>query len=96
MQHIFYFIIKIEKEIIIGLILAPKRQEETVTTHWKRHNLKVEMKKRLTNGSGEIKNPDQIVRERLRLDLIKNRERINKQTKDKNRKRTARKQKQRK
>lgn len=53
------------------------------------------MKKR-TKGNGEIRNPDQIVRERLRLELIKNRERVNKQVKNKNRKRTAKKQKQRK
>lgn len=58
------------------------------TTHWKRHNLKMEIKKRLQVGEGgEIKAPEQIVRERLRLEMIKNRERVNKRTKDSNRKR---------
>lgn len=52
----------------------------------------MEMKKRLKGNSGEIKSSDQIVRERLRLELIKNRERVNKQHKNQNRKRTARKQ----
>lgn len=42
----------------------------------------------------EIKTPEQIVRERLRLELIKNREKSNKKIKDSNRKRTFRKQKQ--
>lgn len=76
----------------LDLISAPKRNDEAVTTHWKRHNLKMEMKKRLKGNSGEIKSSDQIVRERLRLELIKNRERVNKQHKNQNRKRTARKQ----
>lgn len=47
----------------------------------------------MAGNSGEIKNPEQIVRERLRLELIKTRERVNKQQKDRNRKRTAKKQK---
>lgn len=77
--------------------IAPKRNEEYPTTHWKRHNIKEQMKKRMNSGStGEMKTPDQIVRERLRLELIKNRERKNKQMKDVNRKRHAKKQKQRK
>lgn len=75
-------------------ILAPKRNDEAITTHWKRHNLKMETKKRMNGNSKEMKTPDQIVRERLRLELIKNRERVNKQARDSNRKRTAKKQKQ--
>lgn len=63
-------------------------------THWKRHNLKEGMKKRLKGNDGEMKTPEQIVRERIRLETIKNRERINKQHKDTNRKRTAKKQRQ--
>lgn len=70
--------------------IAPKRDDETPTTHWKRHNIKMDLKKRMQNtDAGAIKAPDQIVRERLRLELIKNRERINKRTKDGNRKRHA-------
>lgn len=74
---------------------APKRDDEYPTTQWKRHNLKMEMKKRLkgNNNNGEMKTPEQIVRERLRLELIKNRERVNKQMKDSNRKRGAKNQK---
>lgn len=73
-------------------ISAPKRNDAPVTTQWKRHNLKMEMKKRMNGNSDEIKTPEQIVRERLRLELIKNRERVNKQAKDSNRKRTAKQQ----
>lgn len=48
----------------------------------------MDIKKRMQNGeAGAIKAPDQIVRERLRLELIKNRERANKRIKDVNRKR---------
>lgn len=50
----------------------------------------------MKSNDGEMKTPEQIVRERLRLELIKNRERVNKQHKDANRKRTAKRQKQRK
>lgn len=63
-----------------------------VTTQWKRHNLKMEVKKRMKGSSDEIKTPDQIVRERLRLEMIKNRERVNKHAKDSNRKRSAKQQ----
>lgn len=76
------------------MIIAPKRKDETITTHWKRHNLKEEIKKRMKGNSGEIKTPEQIVRERLRLELIKNREKINKNVKDHNRKRSAKQQRQ--
>lgn len=75
------------------LISAPKRNDEAITTQWKRHNLKEEMKKRLGGKTGEMKTTDQIVRERLRLELIKNREKINKKVKDSNRKRSAKQQK---
>lgn len=59
-----------------------------ITTHWKRHNLKEEMKKRMKGNTGEMKSTDQIVRERLRMELIKNREKSNKKIKDSNRKRS--------
>ncbi|XP_055304264.1 ATP-dependent RNA helicase DDX54 [Sitodiplosis mosellana] len=72
---------------------APKRTEEAITTQWKRHNLKEEIKKRAGGKTGEMKTTDQIVRERLRLELIKNREKVNKKVKDHNRKRSARQQK---
>lgn len=71
---------------------APKRDVQPITTQWKRHNLKMETKKRMKGSSDEIKTPEQIVRERLRMDLIKNREKINKKTKDSNRKRSAKQQ----
>lgn len=51
------------------------------------------MKKRFAGNTGEMKSTDQIVRERLRLELIKNREKVNKKVKDSNRKRSARQQK---
>lgn len=54
----------------------------------------MDMKKRMKGSADEIKTPEQIVRERLRLELIKNRERVNKHAKDSNRKRSARQQKQ--
>lgn len=76
------------------MISAPKRGEETITTHWKRHNQKEELKKRAKGNVGEIKTPEQIVRERLRLELIKNREKVNKHVKNSNRKRTAKQHKQ--
>lgn len=63
-------------------------------THWKRHNLKEGLKKRLKSNDGEMKTPEQIVRERIRIETIKNRERVNKQHKDSNRKRSAKKQRQ--
>lgn len=53
----------------------------------------MELKKRMKGNSDEIKTPEQIVRERLRLELIKNREKTNKKIKDSNRKRTAKHQK---
>lgn len=71
---------------------APKRNDEVVTTQWKRHNLKMEMKKRQNGNADELKTPEQIVRERLRLETIKNRERVNKHHKDSNRKRSAKQQ----
>lgn len=68
--------------------IVPKRDDDMPTTHWKRHNLKMDLKKRMQSGEGgEIKAPEQIVRERLRLEMIKNRERVNKRSKDSNRKR---------
>lgn len=50
------------------------------------------MKKHTNGNTDEIKTPEQIVRERLRLELIKNRERVNKHAKDSNRKRSAKQQ----
>ncbi|XP_055386129.1 ATP-dependent RNA helicase DDX54 [Condylostylus longicornis] len=57
-----------------------------------RHNAKVESKK-LSGGNidKELKNPDQIVKERIRIEIAKNREKINKLKKESNRKKHAQK-----
>lgn len=91
----FLHSIRISFQILIILykFSAPKRTEEVITTQWKRHNMKEEIKKRAGGKTGEMKTTDQIVRERLRLELIKNREKVNKKVKDHNRKRTSRQQK---
>lgn len=47
----------------------------------------------MSGNKGEMKSTDQIVRERLRLEHIKNREKTNKKVKDSNRKRSAKQQK---
>lgn len=70
---------------------VPKRNDDYPMTHWKRHNLKEGLKKRLKGNDGEMKTPEQIVRERIRLETIKNRERFNKQTKNSKKKRSFKK-----
>lgn len=52
----------------------------------------MDAKKRVFTKDNEMKSREQIVRERMRLELIKTRERANKQLKDANRKRAAKKQ----
>lgn len=57
--------------------------------------MKIALKKHSAPGTdGELRRPEQIVRERMRLELAKTREKANKQIKDQNRKRHARKQRQ--
>jgi len=63
------------------------------TARWKRNMAKVELKQRLTNKDPEMKNPEQIVRQRLRLEFVKNREKTNRIKKAINRKKHARRQK---
>lgn len=72
----------------------PNDKKKYPNSRWERHNAKLDAKKRVfTKGKdNEMKTRDQIVRERMRLELIKSRERANKQIKDANRKRAARKQ----
>jgi len=79
---------KIEEQIY-------RNEEDAPLTHAKRYpisrharyNAKVEAKKRVGLPSEtELKNPDQIVKERIRIELSKNRERINKLKKEENRK----------
>lgn len=72
------------------VLLAASHEEKYPSSRWGRHNAKLDLKKRLTKGS-EMKKPEQIVRERLRLELIKTRERANKQIKESKRKRNAKK-----
>lgn len=73
----------------------PNDRKKYPNSRWERHNSKVDSKKRVfTKGKdNEMKSRDQIVRERMRLEMIKTREKANKQVKDKNRKRAAKKQK---
>lgn len=53
---------------------------------------KEELKKRTSStADAEIKRPEQIVRQRLRLEYIKNKEKTNRIRKDQNRKKQARK-----
>lgn len=68
-------------------------RERYPTTRWARHNAKLEEKKRIYSKDNEKKSREQIVRERMRLEHIKSRERTNKQNKDARRKASARKNK---
>lgn len=56
---------------------------------------KQEMKKRLSSNDKELKNPEQIVRQRLRLEHIKRKETTNKIKKAANRKKHMKQQKNR-
>lgn len=56
-----------------------------------RHNAKVEAKKRMGVGDKEIRNPEQIVKARMRLEFIKKRQAENIERKAENRKRSMRK-----
>jgi len=61
-------------------------------TRWGRNSAKHDNKKRLAAPtSNEIKNPEQIVRQRLRLEHIRNKEKTNRFRKNDNRKRHAKK-----
>lgn len=64
-------------------------------TRWGRHMAKQELKKRLSSNDKELKNPEQIVRQRLRLEHIKRKETVNKIKKDANRKKHNKQQKKR-
>ncbi len=56
---------------------------------------KQDLKKRLNSKDKELKNPEQIVRQRMRLEHIKRKETMNKIKKDSNRKKHAKQQKKR-
>lgn len=56
-----------------------------------RHNAKVEAKRRTGTGDKELRHPDQIVKQRMRLDFIKRRNTENTERKAENRKRSMRK-----
>ncbi|XP_039487324.1 ATP-dependent RNA helicase DDX54 [Drosophila santomea] len=56
-----------------------------------RHNVKLELKKRLTGNDKEMRRPEQIVKSRMRLELIKKRNEDNAERKSENRKRSMRK-----
>ncbi|XP_046868182.1 ATP-dependent RNA helicase DDX54 isoform X1 [Drosophila willistoni] len=57
-----------------------------------RHNVKIELKKRLTGGNDtEMRRPEQIVKSRMRLEFIKKRNEDNAERKAENRKRSMRK-----
>lgn len=91
--HFFYeTIILIRLQFSFSPPIAKSHEDKYPVARWKRHMLKQEMKGRLPSKESELKNTDQIVRERLRLELIRNREKVNKKMKDVNRKRTAKKQ----
>lgn len=64
-------------------------------TRWGRHMAKQDLKKRLNNKDRELKNPEQIVRQRLRLEHIKRKETTNKIKKAANRKKHQKQQKNR-
>lgn len=56
-----------------------------------RHNVKLELKKRLSGNDKEIRRPEQIVKSRMRLEFIKKRNEENAERKTENRKRSMRK-----
>ncbi|KAH8315761.1 hypothetical protein KR067_000904 [Drosophila pandora] len=56
-----------------------------------RHNVKLELKKRLTGNDKEMRRPEQIVKSRMRLEFIKKRNEDNAERKAENRKRSMRK-----
>lgn len=69
--------------------------EKYPVARWKRNMLKQDGKKGSTGKESELRRPEQIAKERFRLELIRNREKTNKKIKDSNRKRTAKNQKKR-
>lgn len=70
----------------------PNDKKKYPNSRWERHNAKLDAKKRVFTKDNEMKSREQIVRERMRLELIKSREKANRQLKDANRKRAAKKQ----
>ncbi|XP_017066380.1 ATP-dependent RNA helicase DDX54 [Drosophila eugracilis] len=56
-----------------------------------RHNVKLELKKRLSGNDKEMRRPEQIVKSRMRLEFIKKRNEDNAERKNENRKRSMRK-----
>lgn len=60
-----------------------KRQPHT---HWARHNMKLDLKQRYGSRDKEMKHTQQIAKERLRKDKIKNIQLANKNKRDRNRK----------
>lgn len=74
---------------ILGLQQGPKYPE----TRWGRHMANAEMKKRIGGKDKELKNPEQIVRQRLRLEHIKRKETTNRIKKQANRKKHVKRQK---
>ncbi|KAH8379119.1 hypothetical protein KR009_003133, partial [Drosophila setifemur] len=56
-----------------------------------RHNVKLELKKRLGSNDKEMRRPEQIVKSRMRLEFIKKRNEDNAERKSENRKRSMRK-----
>lgn len=68
-------------------------EDKYPTTRWGRNLAKQEVKKRLNTKDTELKNPEQIVRERLRLEFIKNKHKTNMIKKDQNRKKHSQKMK---
>lgn len=83
-------------DILSNFCLLPVTQAQThPSTRWGRHMAKQELKKRLSSTDKELKNPEQIVRQRLRLEHIKRKETTNKIKKDANRKKHMKQQKKR-
>lgn len=69
--------------------------EQYPMSRWGRHLAKVNLKKRMSNGNDkELRNPDQIVKQRMRLEFIKKRNIENRIKKIASRKKHMKKQKQ--
>lgn len=76
-------------------LLVAQAQQTHPSTRWGRHMAKQELKKRLSSNDRELKNPEQIVRQRLRLEHIKRKQTTNTIKKDANRKKHMKQQKKR-
>lgn len=92
----FFSIFRYPVEILIFFFrYAVTQAQKHPSTRWGRHMAKQELKKRLSSNDKELKNPEQIVRQRLRLEHIKRKETVNKIKKDANRKKHMKQQKKR-